>query len=395
MTTPATEKPPTFHYRYGGSTAKRTLKCNGWQALADTMPKEDPHAPNKYADPGTVNHDACEHLHNDDSLDYPQLLDMNIVCNESTLTQDMLDVKVIPAFEALEDVLDEYDIAFTEAEKKVNINQIIGGSVDILGISENGKRMLCADYKFGDGVMVYAKDNDQCTFYSWNAFDEMCKEYPNIEEVINVIIQPSHNREDIVDVEIIPAQALFDFEDRFLAAVKVGEASEPGENLCAGDHCKFCPCAVTCPEKTGQALAALKIDPAELEDMSDIVDALELMADLEDWIPAVKKFVHAQLDLGTDIPGWKLVAKRATRKWVDDEKVATYLKRKLKTANAMNTTVISPTQAEKKAKELDIELDLAKHITAKSSGTNLVRESAKGDPVLSQKALAASLNSIT
>ena len=40
---------------------------------------------------------------------------------------------------------------------------------------------------------------------------------------------------------------------------------------------------------------------------------------------AAKEAAQQLLENGVDVPGWKRVPKRATRKWVDDKKVLTAL----------------------------------------------------------------------
>jgi hypothetical protein len=40
---------------------------------------------------------------------------------------------------------------------------------------------------------------------------------------------------------------------------------------------------------------------------------------LEQWITDVRGLAHQVLDAGKPVPGFKLVAKRATRQWADDD----------------------------------------------------------------------------
>src|SRR5580693_4210659 len=58
---------------------------------------------------------------------------------------------------------------------------------------------------------------------------------------------------------------------------------------------------------------------------------------LEEWLPQadmlielgnfIKELAHDQMEKGMPIKGWKLVPKRAIRKWVDDEKTIKYFAR--------------------------------------------------------------------
>ena len=73
-----------FHYKYGGSTAGRTLVCQGWRAYADTLPKGP--SSTSVADRGTMLHNCCELLIRDAYLQYDDLLKLAIKCGEWTLS---------------------------------------------------------------------------------------------------------------------------------------------------------------------------------------------------------------------------------------------------------------------------------------------------------------------
>ncbi len=90
------------------------------------------------------------------------------------------------------------------------------------------------------------------------------------------------------------------------------------ENTHAGSHCKYCPAAPTCPKKTGAARAALRLNP---EDASLVNANLAMVDELEKWCKEVKKLAHQQMELGIQLIDWKLVAKRGTRKWTEEEVV--------------------------------------------------------------------------
>jgi hypothetical protein len=82
----------------GGSTAKRVINCPGSVALVAQMP---PKPSSKYADTGTLLHDAMsEILDNDKSPE-------SVLGNEYegiVLDDALLDRKVRPALEALNDI---------------------------------------------------------------------------------------------------------------------------------------------------------------------------------------------------------------------------------------------------------------------------------------------------
>jgi hypothetical protein len=99
------------------------------------------------------------------------------------------------------------------------------------------------------------------------------------------------------------------------------------------------------------------------------------------------------LEAGVEVPGWKLVPKRATRKWVDDKKVLTTL-----TEAGLNieqlTEPKSPAQMEKVLKKHNVPLpsDL---IVSVSTGSTLAPEDDPRPAVLQiGKQLSAALGKL-
>ena len=347
-------------------------------------------------------HTCCEILENE-GIEYDELLERGVEYEGIKLTKDLLDEKVIPAMEALEDFISDNDLTTIITEELIEYSDIIGGTPDILAYNE--KLIACADYKFGDGVMVYADDNDQMYFCVWAALDsDIFKlDLDPSTPVKFAIIQPSDKRSETLDVWETTVDKVDDFGERFLDAVDVAENSKPGENLHSGDWCTFCPGAGICPEKGRKARTALAlIDNTKLKakdtDMVipvlDLSEALTLATELEPWIKDVRSFAYEQLEAGADVPDWKLVEKRATRKWKDPEGTAEYLKRKLTAKNAMKTEVISPAQAEKMAKTLGVKIRMKDRTVSKSSGTTLVPASDKREAIVTQKEISETLKQI-
>jgi hypothetical protein len=87
---------------------------------------------------------------------------------------------------------------------------------------------------------------------------------------------------------------------------------------------------------------------------------------LQGWIESVNELVETKLRNGYKIPGWKLVAKRGQRKWVDEEGAAAALL--LQGIDPYRKDLLSPAQAEKKTKNLP-------EVVTLSSGDTLAPES--------------------
>ena len=392
----------SFHYKYGGSTAKRTMKCHGWRALADSLNTVDKSS--AAANRGTMLHTCCEILENEPDTDFTDLLERDISYEGEALTEELLEDKVIPAMEALDTLIEDHGLTTIITEELLEFDEHIGGTPDLLCHSDTV--IACADYKFGDGLMVYADDNDQMFFCVWLAlecgiFDIM--DYTDDTPVVFAIIQPSDKREETLDVWKTDVRTVEDFGGRFLEAVEIAENTTPGENLSSGDWCSFCPAEGMCPEKLGKATSALKLlDAMALKNKDtdltipvlDLNTALNLADELGPWIKAVRSFAFDQLEAGAKGLEWKLVPKRATRRWVDEAATTRYLKRKLKSEHAMVSTVISPAQAEKVAKKLKIKIRMEGLTSSKSSGTTLVRLSDKREAVTNKALISDALKQL-
>jgi len=73
-----------------------------------------------------------------------------------------------------------------------------------------------------------------------------------------------------------------------------------------------------CPLLSGEVERALKTQLTNITP-EGYCNALIMADRLEDWIKAVREMAQQALENNITIPGFKLVPKRATRQWVDDE----------------------------------------------------------------------------
>ena len=155
------------------------------------------------------------------------------------------------------------------------------------------------------------------------------------------------------------------FERDLKGVIKI--AKEPDAPLAAGAHCRFCPAKPTCPKMTGAVDRALKVKLDAID--NDMLGGYAQNAVLlQGWIDDLNKLVELKIRNGARIPGWKLVAKRGTRKWVDEQKTLAALA-ELK-IDPWEMKLISPAQAEKKTKNLPEGLTVSV-----SSGDTLAPES--------------------
>jgi hypothetical protein len=180
------------------------------------------------------------------------------------------------------------------------------------------------------------------------------------------------------------------FEKDLVKAVKL--AQQPNAELKIGDHCRWCAAKPICPQMTGAVDRALKTQ-VEAIDVQTLGAYLANADILEDWIKDLRALAHQILDSGAPVPGYKLVAKRGTRQWIDEAQAHIEL-RKLGIEPHKEPELVSPAQAEKELKKRKMTLpdDL---VVSVSSGTTLAAESDPRPAVLQiGKQLTAALSKL-
>ena len=347
----------------GGSTAKRVMNCPGSVALCAKMP---PQPSSKYADEGTLLHNIIAEVleHDKKPTDF-----LGTTYESITFTKALLEDKLYPALDLLNQVDPDcqMDIA---VETRVGFGDFLSdvfGSTDLLG--RIGKRAIVLDWKFGDGVAVEAEENPQLMFYAAAAMrtPEVQWVFEDCDEIECIIVQPPEIKRWTTTPERIKK-----FEQELKMAVKLSQAKDAP--LKVGDHCRWCSAKPTCPLMTGAVDRALALAVKDI-DINQISDYLNKADMLEQWVTDLRALTHTMLDAGAVVPGWKLVAKRATRQWVDeDQALVAMMNEGIPEEELMVSKVISPAQAEKVLKKHGKPLP-ADQVVAVSSGSTLAPES--------------------
>jgi hypothetical protein len=329
----------------GGSTAGRLIECPGsYQALLALPPSAD--TPSEYAAEGTAMHAVMDRLMRNrqvgaiDQADPRHWLGSEFV--DRKLTQDHIDTMIRPALEALH---------------QLEENEGYGGHFRVLGVEDrvqfpgipsafgtcdlilgNDTHVLWVDWKFGAGVGVQAsytdgeneKLNPQMMFYLTAAKHSLKGLYKGKRQLVIAIIQP---RGDVpLSHAIVNPRDIKWFTEDLQDAVATALDRDPPRHR--GDHCRFAGCKVNCPLWTGPLLqlADMQLIPRTevvTREPSPYGEYLARAKALVDILAAYKKEVdeqlHAFLEDGGSVPGWKLKAKVKQRQWVDEDKVATEL----------------------------------------------------------------------
>ena len=306
--------PDTHSKTVGGSTARRVLSCPASVLLSQNAPEQPS---SKYADRGTLLHNVMAKLLADPSI-FPEDL-IGTTYEGIEFTQEMADEAIIPALEALEEIDPEGQMEL-RIEERVTYGKYLHkdlpeafGTADVIGRMDN--RLIVLDWKFGQGVPVEVEENAQLLFYAaamlrTPSLKTFCE---GLEVIELVIVQPPSVKRWETTVQYVKV-----WEKGLKFALK--EAYEPDPRIEVGDHCRYCPAKTSgCPKFDKAIERALSIDLSTV-DICKMANALKQAELLEQWISDLRGIAHKALESGIQIPGWKLVQKRATRKWADEAK---------------------------------------------------------------------------
>lgn len=377
----------------GGSTAAQRIYCPGSYLLEKPLPATPE---SDYAKEGTALHSCIEYaLPLDREIDLYEAL-VGEEFNGVEITAEHIENKIIPALEAFDEICDQHGGCDEYMlEVKGSLDPMVPGAfgtVDLLARMSDGV-VLNLDWKFGDGVPVSVKANMQLGFYAG------CALY-NQDEAVEALVYGKEDGVDTVgpvnfefaivqprrghggpcyDTWATTSDWVEDFID--LAAEAYEKAMKPNAPIKTGSHCRWCDAKAVCPALTKVVGEALTQAPETMDAIS-FSAALKKADEVEAWLKEVRKRAHSELEAGADIPGYKLVNKRASRVYNDKEKAARALTRILKTAEAHKPReVISPAQAEKKLGKKIYTKIMSKYVSYVSSGNTLVPDTDKREAV--------------
>jgi hypothetical protein len=248
------------------------------------------------------------------------------------------------------------------------------------------------DYKHGKGVpvdVVYPEPityfcggssdkNPQLMYYALGAVGAGNEHF--VTDIELTVDQPRASHPDGPSRSVkLSLDELYKWRDEVLIP-GIAETRKPNAPLCAGSHCKFCKAISVCPEVGKEAMNVAGVTAAQVfapanADVAPL--SFPLPADLtpeqrlklyefaglfESWMSEVKKDTHDRMLRGEEIPGLKVVAGRASRKWADESQVQPLIVNELG-VDAFNSKLKSPAQVEKALKEIGADKDLfADHI---------------------------------
>lgn len=369
----------------GGSTAAQRLNCPGSYQLELNMPKGPP---SEFAERGSMLHAAMELLLTADPQTEEEVITMitelegqDMGYNGHEITAELIQEKIAPAFQSWLTIIQEWDLDDWFIEQRVSLGEVVDGAfgtADVIAKDSFG-RLHIIDWKFGDGVPVPAEGNLGLGFYAAAAMydpdEELVEITEDISGVVLHIVQPRMgSSDDPLDTWETTEEWVEKFVDQAVAAIE--KAQQPDAPVKAGKWCRWCSAKVTCPAQQQLVGEVITKEPAGMSavDLADLLDKLDILDQIKN---AAFEYAQHQLEQGVQIPGRKLVQKRAQRKWIDPEAVEALCKKKrVKVDDMYNKTLKSPAQMEKAVKKIYTSA-LQDMVHSVSSGVTVVPDTDK------------------
>lgn len=350
---------PMIHSTLGASAAYRWLACPGSVKLSANIPRKE----TEYSKEGTAAHALAE-IAFGANLDPSNWL--NEVVEEVRVSENMVNAVRIYVNFLHELAEDGYELMLEHRFdlSKLNPPAPMFGTSDCVAYHPGERKLVVADYKHGAGVPVEVEDSPQLKYYGLGALLQMSP-LNRVDTVELIIVQPraQHSGGPIRRWEC-DVEHLLDFGGELVEGAH--RTMQADAELAAGKHCRFCPAQPMCPElhKETQLVASNEFAEKPLMDPRLLTPqqlglVLERADIIEDWLRSVRQHVQSQLESGNDVPGWKLVPKRATRAWTNEADVIGWaLKQRLEADEIFDRKLKSPAALEKVVGKKNLPADL-------------------------------------
>lgn len=375
--------PEKLHATLGASSASRWIACPGSINLASGLPNTT----SVHAEEGTRAHAVAE-LSLRQQIDPSYFVGHNIEGGE--VTEEMVEhvrtyvdycqkLRAMPGVEVWVERAFDLSALHPPAE--------MYGTSDFVAYDRLHRTLYVVDLKFGQGVVVEVIDNPQLRYYGLGALLSLPEGTP-VDKVVITVVQPRVGHVDgYIRSEEIDVIDLLGWSSELLAAARATQ--EPDAPLVAGSHCRWCKAKAVCPERREHALAVAQQEFSVIEPAKPFTPpAPERIPDeqfftmlgqlhvLEDWTKAMWERAQGMLDRGEEVPGFKLVERRATRKWVDEGQTAQDLEEQhlLEDEIYEPRRLKGPAQIEKLLGKKKFKNTMAGSVIKKSSGLTMVSD---------------------
>lgn len=338
------------HASLGASSAYRWMRCAGSPAFIASLDPADRREGSTYAEEGSAAHALAEHCLADQKRaeeflgwqlrrdaegmwrllqDEPQVWDWTVTPEMAEGVQLYLDT--------IEEERSARPGALCFVEQRVfplaDREEMFGTADFILWDFVDGV-LVVTDLKFGKGVVVDPEHNAQAMYYGLGALRKLGLGPEDVARVELVICQPRAAHTDgPVRRWTLTSRELVEWGGVLRSAADATKA--PTAALQAGEWCRFCPAAGLCPELRRSAFEAAQmvfkpvVQPPEVDttklpmpnpaNPQEVAAALSFVPMIDAWCREVEGHAQRFMERGGHLPGFKLVRKRANRRWKDEE----------------------------------------------------------------------------
>lgn len=334
--------PARAHKRLSPSASERWIECPGSVALIEALPADMRSRGSTFADQGTAAHKLLETCLRE-GVDAGEYLGRSITVtndgkawvnhpkqkhygdaekNSFAVDDDMADAVQV----CIDHVRDEMERLGPNTEMMLEAKCVPfddteegSGTGDVV-LDAWPKELVIIDYKHGAGVPVEIDGNTQLRCYASGAAAPSDFDYKRIR---TTIVQPRCQHIDgPVRTKGYDADDIRSFHKFLRKAIERAEA--PDAPLKAGDHCRWCEAAATCPKLRDRVQDTALADFAEDFDddvklvvpnsPSKLAAVLPHVPMVEAWCKAVMTAGLQTLVNGDRLKGFKIVEKRSSRK---------------------------------------------------------------------------------
>lgn len=391
-----------YHAKLSPSGAHRWMTCPGSVVLEAAYPDEG----SVFADEGTAAHTLAAWCLTD-GLPAEEYIGEVIHVGKRQFKVDKTMAGHVANYVKLVRELAEGGTLLVE--RQVPIGHLTGedgatGTSDAVIIKAVERNLSVVDLKYGMGVQVDAKDNQQLQMYALGAYEA----YGLLADFDTVSMYIHMPRLNYVGEFHVSVAELLQFADRVREAADLVNANarvyantedtsllnlRPGEK-----QCRFCKAKATCPALLAEVTDVVGGKPATAEDFAEFMPvnndvevgdnylsmAMDKVELVENWCKAIRAEVERRLLQGTQVPGYKLVeGKQGNRAWVDQDKVEAAMKAmRIKADDMYDKKLISPTTAEKLLKTDPKKWDKLKELITRASGKPSVAPATDKRPAL-------------
>lgn len=346
-----------IHSDYGPSAAKKWINCPAAPWTEKGLKEEE----SDYAKEGTKAHTLAELILSEKDID-------NEIFNDPEMLKHVQSyVDFVRSFKgrALYETRVHYE------------NYVIGGfgTSDAIILDFITGRIIIIDLKYGEGIKVEAKENEQAMLYALGVLETLSWSFSTeFTEVEIHIFQP---RLDNVSSWTTTVQHIYEWAETVvrpaaLLAQKIaaGTVNPKGHYNPSKSTCQWCKAyrvgPTRCPAMADKAYSmackdfdsnyevpnivnSLR-DPQSLSDQQ-IANILKHLGILKSWFSSLEKFVIEEISVrGRKIPGWGVKIGEGRSKWGPEEDVLKAFRRAgILKSQAYEKKLIGITQAKKLA----------------------------------------------